>query len=124
MLKRFGRTVHRLNDQIAEILTAVVGSMWCAYAFVLLALSPLVFKGIEAQVQYVSSSFLQLVLLPVVMVGQAVASHATERRARRDHEMLTQQNTELKMIVAELRWNAREREHKDVPIAERPGEAP
>ena len=106
MIKRFRKAIGGLNDLVAEGLTVIVGSMWCAYAFALFALAPLVVPGIEAQVQYVSGAFLQLVLLPVIMVGQAVLSRAADRRARRDHEMLLQQTAELKLILAELRQHA------------------
>jgi hypothetical protein len=71
------------NGKIALILTTVVGTMWCAYAFALLALvalpsatgSPLLL------IQWVSQTFIQLVMLSVIMVGQNILSRASDKRA-------------------------------------------
>ena len=40
-------------------------------------------------VNWLSSNFLQLVLLPIIMVGQNVISTAQDARAEADHETLT-----------------------------------
>jgi hypothetical protein len=61
------------NDRIALVLTAAVGTMWCAYAFAVLALLALI--------QWLSQTFIQLVMLSVIMVGQAILSRAADRRA-------------------------------------------
>src|SRR5579859_226874 len=70
------------NEWLAARITATVSTMWCAYAFVLLALSG--FPGLHATttqyVQWFSQTFLQLVFLPVLAVGTAVLSRASERR--------------------------------------------
>ena len=71
------------NGRVALILTTVVGTMWCAYAFGLLALvappsatgSPLLL------IQWVSQTFIQLVMLSVIMVGQNILSRASDKRA-------------------------------------------
>ena len=71
------------NGKVALILTTVVGTMWCAYAFGVLALialpsatgSPLL------QIQWVSQTFIQLVMLSVIMVGQNILSRASDKRA-------------------------------------------
>jgi len=71
------------NGKIALILATVVGTMWCAYAFALLALvalpsatgSPLLL------IQWVSQTFIQLVMLSVIMVGQNILSRASDKRA-------------------------------------------
>jgi hypothetical protein len=71
------------NGKVALILTTVVGTMWCAYAFGVLALialpsatgSPLLL------IQWVSQTFIQLVMLSVIMVGQNILSRASDKRA-------------------------------------------
>ena len=58
--------------------------MWCAYAFALLALVALpqaIRGGALTTVQWVSQTFLQLVLLSVIMVGQQVIGRASDERA-------------------------------------------
>ena len=58
-----------LNGRIATLVTGAVGTMWCAYAFAILALvalpSALKTGDPLALVQWISQTFLQLVLLSV-----------------------------------------------------------
>ena len=72
------------NGRIALVLTTAVGTMWCAYAFGVLALLVLpqaVQGGTLTLVQWVSQTFIQLVMLSVIMVGQNVLSRASDKRA-------------------------------------------
>lgn len=66
------------------IITTAVGTMWCAYIFALLALLVVpqaVQGGLLTFVQWVSQTFIQLVMLSVIMVGQNVLSRASDKRA-------------------------------------------
>lgn len=82
----------RINTRLAVVITRAVGSMWCAYLFGLLALislpaaisshSPIIIVG------WVAQTFLQLVLLPIIIVGQNVQAAASDARAESDHETL------------------------------------
>ena len=77
------------NDKVAFRVTEMVGSMACAYLFAALALVSLpsaIHQGTFATVQWVSQTFLQLVLLSIIMVGQDVASRKSERRAERTYK--------------------------------------
>jgi hypothetical protein len=73
------------NGRVAVIVTTVVGTMWCAYAFSLLALValPSALKSGDPLllVQWISQTFIQLVLLSVIMVGQNIAARASDKRA-------------------------------------------
>ena len=66
-------------------ITAIVGTMLCALGFALLAIIAL--PGALAThdpvviVAWVSQAFLQLVLLPVIIVGQNVQGRASDKRA-------------------------------------------
>jgi hypothetical protein len=74
-----------LNGRIALILTRAVGTMWCAYIFAgLAAISlPAALKSGDpvVLVSWVSQTFLQLVLLSVIMVGQNLLGAASDKRA-------------------------------------------
>jgi len=74
-----------VNDRIGLFITKRVGSMWAAYAFVLLSLISLpaaIASGNELLiVAWVSQTFIQLVLLPVIIVGQNLQAHESEKRA-------------------------------------------
>jgi hypothetical protein len=73
-----------LNGRIALALTAALGTMWCAYAFAILAIVVLpqaIAGGLLPLVQWVSQTFIQLVMLSVIMVGQNILGRASDKRA-------------------------------------------
>ena len=74
----------RFNAKFALGCTLVVGSMWCAYAFGLLAVSglPTALKpGNIGLLFWISSDFLQLTLLSVIIVGQNIQARSSDARA-------------------------------------------
>ncbi len=85
--------VGRFNNRLALRITTIVGSMWCAYAFVLLTLIslPAAIRSHDPLiiVAWIAQTFLQLVLLPIIIVGQNVQAAATDARAQADHETLS-----------------------------------
>jgi uncharacterized membrane protein len=87
----------RVNAWLAVRITTAVGSMWCAYTFALLALVSLpsaIQSGDQVIiVSWVSQTFLQLVLLSVIIVGQNVQAAASDARAEADHETLNAVHT-------------------------------
>ena len=79
-----GTAVTRFNTKVALLVTRAVGSMWCAYvfaAFDLISLPDAIRSGTAAIVSWVAQTFLQLVLLSVIMVGQNVQAAAADKRA-------------------------------------------
>jgi hypothetical protein len=84
--------IGHFNKRVAMLVTNAVGTMWCAYAFAALALVSLP-AAIRAHdsvtlVAWISQTFLQLVLLSIIIVGQNIQAEATDARAEADHEML------------------------------------
>lgn len=72
------------NGTLAKWITEGVGTMWCAYAFAALSLFALpqaIKGGTLPIIQWVSQTFLQLVLLSIIMVGQQVIGAASDERA-------------------------------------------
>ena len=94
------------NGRIALLLTTVVGTMWCAYAFAVLALIALpsaLGGGLFPLIQWVSQTFIQLVMLSVIMVGQNILGRAADKRADmtyKDAEAILQ---EAEQIQAHLK---------------------
>jgi len=81
--------VDGVNAKIAVFLTNIVGSMWCAYVFAIIALIglPAALKpGGEGIIAWIAQTFLQLVLLSVIMVGQNVQSEASDVRSEHTYE--------------------------------------
>lgn len=104
------RGLQRVNKWLAVQITEGVGTMWCAYAFTALALVslPAAIRSHDPViiVQWISQTFLQLVLLSIIIVGQQVLAEASDQRAESDHEtleLLRQINVTQLEILAELR---------------------
>lgn len=78
-----------INGKIGTLITTMVGTMWAAYLFTLLAVVSLPSAIQSADkiiiVAWVAQTFLQLVLLPVIIVGQNVQSRAADKRAQQTY---------------------------------------
>ncbi len=77
--------VARVNSWLAVRITNGVGTMWCAYAFAALALislpAALSTRSLIIIVAWVAQTFLQLVLLSIIIVGQNISQAAADKRA-------------------------------------------
>jgi hypothetical protein len=80
----------RFNAWLAVKITSGVGTMWCAYAFAALAIvslpSALQSGDAVILVSWISQTFLQLVLLSIIIVGQNVLAGAADKRAEATYE--------------------------------------
>jgi hypothetical protein len=118
---QFSRTspVARFNTAFALKITSAVGSMWCAYIFAAIALFGLpaaIRDGLGGIVQWIAQTFLQLVLLSIIIVGQNVQAAASDERAENTfqdaeavlhealqiQEHLLTQDRELERLIAAL----------------------
>ena len=66
---------------------------------------PLFFPSIDREIQYISSAFLQLVFLPLIMVGQSVLNKESEKMAKEDHQMIMNELKEIREIRRLLEEN-------------------
>jgi len=117
-LRPLEKRENRFNDWLAVSITNVVGTMWCAYAFAALALVSLpaaIRGGTATLIAWIAQTFLQLVLLSIIMVGQKIAAEKSDRQLEqtyRDSEellrindgmqQLLQQNTNLTREIHEI----------------------
>ena len=85
MLKK----INTFNTGLAAKITSGVATMWCAYSFAAIALIslPAALKtgDLITIVAWVAQTFLQLVLLSIIMVGQNVASASVEKKITETH---------------------------------------
>lgn len=95
-----GSAIGRFNNALGLLITKSVGTMWAAYLFALLslvsfpqALAAFMQGNTVVGISWLSQSFLQLVLLPIIIVGQNVISASQDARAEADHETLTALHT-------------------------------
>jgi hypothetical protein len=79
-----------LNGRIGLLITTLVGTMICGYVFALIALislpSAITSHNLTVIIAWVSSNFLQLVLLPIIIVGQNLQANASDKRAVNTYE--------------------------------------
>ncbi|MFI5313679.1 MAG: hypothetical protein ACHQ06_05940 [Candidatus Dormibacteria bacterium] len=77
------------NGKVGVLITTVVGTMWAAYIFTILALISLpgaISSGNTVIiVGWIAQTFLQLVLLPIIIVGQNVQSAAADKRSQQTY---------------------------------------
>src|SRR3979411_2676865 len=85
-----GNPIARFNTRLGVKVTKRVGHMWGAYAFAALALVSLPAALMSGNsvliVSWISQTFLQLVLLSIIIVGQNVLAAASDKRAEATYQ--------------------------------------
>jgi len=98
--------IGRINARVGLKITLIVGTMWCAYLFTLLALvsAPAAFRSGNSLiiVAWIAQTFLQLVLLPIIIVGQNVQAAAADARAQATYDDAAAVLEEARQIQAHL----------------------
>ena len=98
--------IGRLNAKVGLRITVIVGTMWCAYLFTVLALvslpSALKTGDKIIIVAWIAQTFLQLVLLPIIIVGQNVQAAAADARSQATYNDAAAVLEEAKQIQAHL----------------------
>lgn len=88
------------NGRVGLLITRLVGTMWTAYLFAVLSLVslPAVLRTEDPIiiVAWVSQAFLQLVLLPIIIVGQNQLGAAGDARAEATYK-------DVEAVLAEVR---------------------
>jgi len=117
-LRPIERRENRFDEWLAIHITKVVGTMWCAYAFAMLAFISLpaaVRGGTATLISWIAQTFLQLVLLSIIMVGQNIAAKKSDRQLEQTYKdseellkvsaaihQLLERNTELTSEIHEV----------------------
>ena len=92
LLKGLLVQIREFNRGVALWVTEKVGTMSCAYAFAVIALISLP-EALSSEdpleiVSWIAQTFLQLVLLSIIIVGQNIQSEFAEQQAQIDRETL------------------------------------
>ena len=90
------------TDKIALWVINKVGTFGFALFCVCLTVTPFIVPATMTVVMFISSSFLQLVLLPLIMIGQNLQSAHAEARAEADYEINKKAEDEIRTILAHL----------------------
>lgn len=97
----------KFNNNLAAKITKTVGSMGCAYIFAIIAFISLpaaISSGnVITIVEWIAQTFLQLVLLSIIMVGQSVQSASSDARTEKTLNHISKDNNrileELKLYI-------------------------
>jgi len=99
--------IGRFNARVGLKITLIVGTMWSAYIFTLLALvsAPAAFHSGDRIiiVAWIAQTFLQLVLLPIIIVGQNVQAAAADTRSLATYNDASAVLEEAKQIQVHLK---------------------
>ncbi|MEN9916023.1 MAG: hypothetical protein RL725_698 [Actinomycetota bacterium] len=124
-------SIGRINQKIATKITSFVSTMWCAYIFAAIALIslPAAIKSGDriVIVAWVAQTFLQLVLLSIIMVGQDSSSKGMQQKidethtaslaefelAKKSQEIATKEMAALKEITSEMHQIIRDLEKRN-----------
>ncbi len=110
----------RINAAVGLKITILVGTMWCAYIFALIAFVslPSTIKQHSATVivLWLSSEFIQLVLLPIIIVGQNIQSRAADARATKTFEDVEDARRKIEHAISLLDVNTEGGLHDAVAI--------
>ena len=96
------------NGWLAVKITNIVSTMQCAYIFALIAFISLpsaISGGTATTISWIAQTFLQLVLLSIIMVGQKVAAKASDKQALqtyKDAEAILEIQDEVHRLVKEI----------------------
>jgi uncharacterized membrane protein len=97
-----------VNTRIAVALTKSAGTMWTAYTFMglavvgLLAILGLLSPIVALLVVWISQTFLQLTLLPIIMVGQNVLGRKSELQAEEQFNTTMSSYKDIEHIMQHL----------------------
>ena len=84
--------IREFNQQVALFVTEKVGTMFCAYLFAVIAFVSLPEAILSEDpleiISWIAETFLQLVLLSIIIVGQNIQSEIAEQQAQTDRETL------------------------------------
>ena len=124
-------SIGRINQVIATKITSFVSTMWCAYIFAAIALISLpaaIRSGDRIViVAWVAQTFLQLVLLSIIMVGQDSSSKGMQQKidethtaslaefelAKKSQEIANKEMAALKEITSEMHQIIRDLEKRN-----------
>ena len=94
-----------IKDKIALRITSWVATIECAILFSILALISLptaIAGGIGTTISWIAQTFLQLVLLSIIMVGQDLQNKQTDEIAEKHYKKLLQHDEKIDLIAEYL----------------------
>ena len=89
-------------EKMAVFVTDHIGTVEFAIFCIILVSIPLVWKSTMTVILYISSAYLQLVFLPLIMVGQNLQNRHSEKKADIDYELDVKVDEQIGQIISRL----------------------
>lgn len=96
---------NQINEWLAIKLTQMFGSMTTFWVLLIMVLIPVIpkFESWMPTVQFISSGVVQLIALPVILLGTNLLGRYAEKRAEEDHEEIKAMHLETQALLRELK---------------------
>ncbi len=91
-----------LSDKIALYITNKVGTFAFFIFTVCLTILPFIIPGLMNIIQFISSAFLQLILLPLIIIGQNLQSKHAELRAESAYDTSIKSESKIGLLSEEI----------------------
>jgi hypothetical protein len=108
-LRRDLEAAGTFNAKVAVLLTRLVGTMWCFWVFngiALISLPSAIRTGnLTVLINWVSSNWIQLILLPALMVGQNLQNVAADARSAKMFEDIERVKSDMVTALDRLDTN-------------------
>ncbi len=106
LLKADLHAADTFNAKVAVVLTRLVGTMWCFWVFngiALVSLPSIIQQGgLQPLIAWISSNWIQLILLPALMVGQNLQNIAADARAAKTFEDIERVKNDMSAALDRL----------------------
>lgn len=91
-------------EKIAYWITKKVGTIeFCLFCAILTTI-PVVKPEVMPTIQYISSGYLQLILLPLIMVGQSLSGRHSEIRAELEYRLVKRERKEMDFMIEQQQY--------------------
>lgn len=112
-MKKIQQKITQFNNAIALNVVMAVSTMACVWTFFLWSLVPLFWPSSYMLVAYISANILQLVLLPLILVGQKLSSN----RSSANHQKTASRQDQLEHIITDVHVLLKDQDHQDSVLA-------
>ncbi len=104
------RSGFKLHDRLAVIVTAAVGSMYAVYFFIIFVLAWMLWQSVSSKpfdpypfiFMIFISNIVQLILVPLIMVGQNIQNRHAQLRAEEEYQATKSIHQDIETILTTL----------------------
>ena len=112
-MEKIFQKIHDFSNWVAIKSVDWMSTMLCVFLFLVLSVTPLFWSASQNIIAYISSDIIQLVALPLIMVGQKLSSIKSAKR----HGEVTVRQTKTDAMIADLSILLKDQDDQDAQLA-------